>query len=86
MLIVAAAVLSLEMLAWLRDGAWQPISLDAMLRHWGVAITEIEMPETPWVDRIDETILSLPLTLALVASATSALALAWRMKVGVTPE
>lgn len=86
MLVVAAAVLSLEALAWLRGGAWQPISLDATLRHWGVVITEIEMAEARWVDRIDETILSVPLTLVLAAAATSALAVARWMRFTARPE
>lgn len=85
-LAAAAAVLSWEALAWLRDGAWQPISLDAMLRHWGIALTETEMPEAPWVHRIDEAVLSVPLTLALAAAATSALALAGWMRTGVRPK
>jgi hypothetical protein len=86
MLATAAAVLSWEAIAWLRDGAWQPLSLDAMLRHWGVALTEIELPDARWVDRIDEAILSLPLTLALAGAATSALALSGWMRFTARPE
>lgn len=80
MLVVAASVLSWELSAWFRHGAWQPISLDATLRHWGVVITEIELVEARWVDRLDEAILSVPLTLALAAAATSALAVAYWMR------
>jgi hypothetical protein len=86
MLVVAATVLSLELFAWLRYGAWQPISLDATLRHWGVVLTEIEMVEARWVDRIDEVILSVPLTLVLAAAATSALAVAGWMRATATAE
>jgi hypothetical protein len=74
MLAVAASVLCLEWLVWWRGGAWQPISLDATLRHWGVVITEIELVDARWVDRLDEAILSVPLTLVLAAAAASALA------------
>jgi hypothetical protein len=81
MLVVAALVLSVEAFAWLRHGAWQPISLDATLRHWGVVLTEIDMVEGRWVDRIDEAILSVPLTLVLAAAATSALAVAGWIRV-----
>jgi len=81
MLVVAASVLSWELLAWSRDGAWQPISLDAFLRHWGVVVTEIERVEAGWADRFDEAILSVPLTIVLATAATSALALAGWMRV-----
>jgi hypothetical protein len=86
LLAVAAAVLAVDALAWLRDGAWRPISLDAMFRGWGIVLTEIEAADAPWMHRIDEAVLSVPLTLALIASSISTLALAaWVMRGRVRP-
>jgi hypothetical protein len=42
MLVLAALALSLELTAWLREGAWQPISVESALRHWGVVLTEMD--------------------------------------------
>jgi hypothetical protein len=74
MLALAGSVLSLELLVWLREGAWQSVSVDTVLRHWGVVLIEIDRAN--WPTQVDETILSAPLTLLLAAAAASALALA----------
>jgi hypothetical protein len=73
MLSLAGSALSVEMIVWLRDGAWQPISVDSVLRHWGVVLTGIGRASLP---HVDQAILSAPITVILAACAASALALA----------
>jgi hypothetical protein len=74
----AAAVLAGQAYHWLRAGDWPELPLDAVLQHCGIVLTEIG--QTRWVDRIDEAILGLPLTMFLLTSATAAVILARRMK------
>lgn len=66
MLCLAGSALSLELIVWLRDGSWQSISVDTVLRHWGVALTELE-----------QAILSAPITVILAACALSSFAIGY---------
>jgi hypothetical protein len=74
MLSLAGSALSVEVIVWLREGAWQPISVDSVLRHWGVVLTGIDPANLP--AHLDQAILSAPITVVLAACAASALAFA----------
>jgi len=83
LLVGTAVVLAIQCLIWFREGIWPSFPIDATLRHWGITLTDTGIVETRWTDRIDENVLSFPVSALLLSGAIAALAFARWVKARV---